>query len=147
MKIDEIKKALKCCCLPKDCTNCPYCDADDNLQCFDILKRDVFNLIVCQKAEIERLKERDETAEKIIREQGGTILHLKNENSRLFDRNFELSEKGEKAVIACIAARAEAVKECLNWVLSLFPEDKNFTTISRFTVKQKLKEMVGDTEC
>ena len=40
--------------------------------------------------------------------------------------------------------KAEAIKECLEWVLSLLPEDKNFTTISRFTVKQKLKEMVGD---
>lgn len=42
--------------------------------------------------------------------------------------------------------KVEAIKECLEWVLSLFPEDKSFTTISRFTVKQKLKEMVGDTE-
>ena len=64
-----------------------------------------------QQAEIERLKKQDVTAEKIIREQGGTILTLKDENSRLFDRNCELSEKGEKAVIACIAARNEAIKE------------------------------------
>lgn len=42
------------------------------------------------------------------------------------------------------ATRNEAIKECLEWVLSLFPEDKNFTTISRFTVNQKLKEMVGE---
>ena len=44
------------------------------------------------------------------------------------------------------SARAEAIKECLEWVLSLFPADKKFTTISRFAVKQKLKEMVGERE-
>ena len=69
------------------------------------------DLINRQQAEVERLKKQDVTAEKIIREQGGTILTLKDENSRLFDRNCELSEKGEKAVIACIAARNEAIKE------------------------------------
>lgn len=140
---NEIIKALECCVKGNSCNEC---DCYKHSTCLKYQFKSILNLIYRQKAEIERLKERDETAEKIIREQGGTILHLKNENSRLFDRNFELSEKGEKAVIACIAARAEAIKECLEWVLSLFPKDKNFTTISRFTVKQKLKEMVGDAE-
>lgn len=36
------------------------------------------------------------------------------------------------------------VKEFAERVLDLFPADKNFTTISRFTVRQILKEMVGE---
>lgn len=50
---------------------------------------------------------------------------------------YKLSDNYDKA-------KTEAVKECLEWVLSLFPEDKNFTTISRFTINQKLKEVVGE---
>lgn len=37
--------------------------------------------------------------------------------------------------------KIEAYKEFAEFVLSLFPRDKNFTTISRFTVNQKLKEL------
>ena len=57
----------------------------------------------------------------------------------IYTENHEEYER----LLASISA--EAIKECLDWVLSLFPEDKNFTTISRFTIKQKLKEMVGDS--
>ena len=84
--------------------------------CIDELLTDAFDLINRQQAEIERL----------------TI----NMNA------FGLDMKQEKERADTI--RAEAIKECLNWVLSLFPEDKNFTTISRFTVNQKIKEMVGE---
>lgn len=40
--------------------------------------------------------------------------------------------------------KAEAVKEFAERILNLFPADKNFTTISRFTIRQILKEMVGE---
>ena len=75
------------------------------------LLKNTLNLINRQQAEIERLQEQDEIAEKIIREQADRIFNLQSENGRLTDRNFELSEKGEKAVIAYIAAKNEAVKE------------------------------------
>ena len=38
---------------------------------------------------------------------------------------------------------ANGVKEFAEKVFELFPDDKNFTTISRFTIKHILKEMVG----
>lgn len=36
--------------------------------------------------------------------------------------------------------RKETAKEFGNFILTLFPSDKNFTTISRATIKAKLKE-------
>ena len=38
---------------------------------------------------------------------------------------------------------AKGVKEFAEKVFELFPADKDFTTISRFTIKHTLKEMVG----
>ena len=45
-------------------------------------------------------------------------------------------------------ARAEAITEYENKVLDLFPSDKNYTTVSKFSIKQiakELKEGVTDT--
>ena len=39
---------------------------------------------------------------------------------------------------------ANGVKEFAEKVFELFPADKDFTTISRFTIKHILKETVGD---
>lgn len=39
--------------------------------------------------------------------------------------------------------KSEAIKEFEKKIFDLFPADKNHTTISRFTVKQITKEMVG----
>lgn len=43
---------------------------------------------------------------------------------------------------ACTLIKNNAVKEFGEFVLSLFPSDGNFTTINRFTIKQKMKEMI-----
>ena len=43
-------------------------------------------------------------------------------------------------------AKSEAIKEFESKVLDLFPIDKDFTTISRFTVKRIAKEMEGGTD-
>lgn len=74
------------------------------------------------------------------------INRQKAEIERLQTDNSSMQSTLAKMSMGVEQAKAEAIKECLEWVFSLFPEDKNFTTISRFTVKQKLKEMVGDTE-
>lgn len=42
--------------------------------------------------------------------------------------------------------KAEAYREFAEFIFSLFPADKNYTTISRFTIKQKLKELVGEDD-
>lgn len=125
MSDNEIIKALECCNSEKEslCFECPYhlCSP----ACLTRRNTDIIDLINRQKAEIEKLKEASEEA------------------VSCFHRMESLYN------IKCMelkVAKAEAVKECLEWVLSLFPEDKNFTTISRFTVNRKLKEMVGDTE-
>lgn len=74
------------------------------------------------------------------------IINRQKAEIETFER--KLYDEGE-ALLALnhqlLTVKAEAIKKCLNWVLSLFPEDKNFTTISRFTVNRKLKEMVGES--
>ena len=56
----DIIKALECCIKPtSDCDNCPYYGYDDDLQCFDMSKRDALDLINRQQAEIERLQNID----------------------------------------------------------------------------------------
>lgn len=53
----EIIQALECCIKPtSDCDNCPYYGYDDDLQCFDMSKRDALELINRQQETIERLK-------------------------------------------------------------------------------------------
>lgn len=83
-----------------------------------------------QKQELRRLNEK-------VAEQQAVIERYEEDIERL--RTALIQEVTDRD-----AAKAEAIKECLEWVLSLFPEDKNFTTISRFTINQRLKEMVGE---
>ena len=75
---------------------------------------------------LERLK--DEIAEK-----DAEIERLKN-NISAMATTLRNSAK---------ATRAEAYKVFAERVFALFPCDKNITTISRFSVKQIVKEMVG----
>lgn len=80
--------------------------------------------------------------QKALKKQSAEIERLQNECFCIANERDAIADCLDTAVAE---AKAEAIKECLDWVLSLFPEDKNFTTISRFTIKQKLKEMVGDS--
>lgn len=54
MTKDEIKKALEIC--ADDCHSCDDCPYDDVINCGNTLKNDVYELIVEQEKEIERLK-------------------------------------------------------------------------------------------
>ena len=111
----EIIKALECCITSTCISNkCPYEHIHDITMCTAELTKDALALINRQHVEIERLK----STHPIY--------------------NFKVYQDVFKQ------AKAEAIKECLEWVLSLFPEDKNFTTISRFTINQRLNGMVGE---
>lgn len=118
MTDEDIIKALECC---YKCTNAFICTESKcplfGQSCLCILSKNALNLINRQKAEIERLRKRDETAEKIIREQADKIFNLQSENSRLTDRNIALSEKEDNSIIVCISARAEAVKEFSHFLI------------------------------
>ena len=54
MTKDEIKKALEIC--ADDCYSCDDCPYDDVINCGNTLKNDVYELIIKQEREIERLK-------------------------------------------------------------------------------------------
>jgi hypothetical protein len=101
MTDNEIKKVLECCASQCEdaCNDCPCVDGE----CIATTDY-VLDLLNRQQAEIERLTERDEIAERIIREQGGAILSLKNKIRRL-------SEKDEKTIITRIVERNTAIKE------------------------------------
>ena len=54
MTKEDIKKALKICAY--DCYSCDDCPYDDVINCGNTLKNDVYELIIKQEREIERLK-------------------------------------------------------------------------------------------
>ena len=111
MTDNEIIKALECCSdITFRCDGCPLQHLKYS-ECYELMTRSTLNLINRQQAEIERLQKQDKVAEEIIREQADKIFNLQSENDRLTDRNRALSEKADNSIIACISARAEAVKE------------------------------------
>ena len=54
MTKEDIKKALEIC--TDDCYSCDDCPYDDVINCGNTLKNDVYELIIKQEREIERLK-------------------------------------------------------------------------------------------
>lgn len=64
--------------------------------------------------------------------------HIRVEDMLVFTNSLE------EWLEFCDNLKAEAYKEFAEIIFSLFPADKNFTTISRFTIRQKLKELVGE---
>ncbi len=54
MTKEDIKKALEIC--ADDCYSCDDCPYDDVINCGNTLKNDVYELIIKQEREIERLK-------------------------------------------------------------------------------------------
>lgn len=90
------------------------------------------------KAENERLqgciKSEDEVRE-IMESQMGDVIGKAMEEV--------IKEKFEETIKL---GRTESALELFHWLIDLFPEDKNVTTISKFTVKQKYKEMMGETK-
>ena len=117
MNDNDIIKTLECLKgYALKCKDCPYSSKYAFPYCQQKVASDARALINRQKAEIERLK-------------GYVTPVVQMVNA------YDL-----------LNARKEAIKEFAEYILSLFPSDKNFTTISRFSVKRKAKEMVGVRE-
>ena len=142
----EIIKALECCTPTNEsCLTCPLIDVSVP-ECAGILYKATIDLINRQQAEVERLRKANGLLEYVTK----AVHHVKiggedwTIDFKTKEAMFEEINKKIDTLCNIQTSRAEAIKECLNWVLSLFPEDKNFTTISRFTVNQKIKEMVGE---
>ena len=121
MTDNDIIKALECCTVCSSietCGRCPYAECPTRKGCVGEMVKDALDLINRQKAEIERLTEE---------------VNSKYKWENKLDKTIKETE-------------SEAIKGFEDKILDLFPADKNHTTISRFTVKQIVKEMVGDTE-
>ncbi len=143
-----------------------------NSGCEDFIDKDLINR---QKAEIENLKDILFDAEGVnlvsywhqqckITENGCKNYAKENKNlkaeiERLQKENTILSQNADTAFQDGLneaqdlyaeqvkaEIKSEAYREFADIVLSLFPADKNHTTISRFTIKQKLKELVGEDD-
>lgn len=148
MTYEEIKKALECCIKPtSDCANCPYFGEED---CFDTAKRDALNLIVCQQAEIERLREelasKDLKYSLLEREKAedisGFVDELKlvraeaiKELAQQMKKRFLKLEYRAKTPRKTI--RIEELQEQMDWVLH---------SVSIETIDNLVKEMVGEQE-
>ena len=68
------------------------------------------------------------------------LINRKNAEIERLKKECNLA-KYEKYKADILQAKAEAIKEVLEKVKALFPTDKNFTTISRFALRQIAKEM------
>ena len=111
---------------------------------------------VCEpkyKAEIERLQKNLEEAHLDIKEQRAGIESLEAENKLLIDRNCELAEKGEKAVINFVKSqnqiKAEAYKEFAerlkeNKCSYDLPDYHSFDAVDIEEIDNLLKELVGE---
>lgn len=67
---------------------------------------------------------------------------MKKEVERLRKETSQTIESIRKLARDTIRdTKSEAIKEFEHKILALFPADKNHTTISRFTIKQIVKEM------
>ena len=116
-----------------------------------ISKEWVEALTICKQAlkdnekkdtEIDILIRKNETLKDEVSEQKAEIERLKEENK--FHRKT-ITENAQRALEVTIEeiekAKSEAIKEFEERVIKLFPKDKNFTTISRFSVKQIAKQL------
>ena len=80
---NEIIKGLECCCgtAHDSCYDCPYVDVVD---CTDKLEKDALDLINQQRAEIKRLEEEIEEANKADREAELQALAENKEKAKMF---------------------------------------------------------------
>jgi hypothetical protein len=163
MTDNEIKKALECCTgiiNIESCSQCPACVGCAD--CVDILREESLSLINRQQAEIETAKaELKETTEKFNCQQYvytdlSDIIREKNAEIERLKINL-------KAVLDERADHSEAIKEFANEfehkiLHKEFWNDHPYTSQVwlngyeqcmrdiRVMLKDKLKEMVGDTE-
>ncbi len=119
MTDNEIINALRCCVTGRCSTGeCAYLGRDDVADCLEQSGIDALNLILRQKAEIERLEKQNRSV----------IEHLK------------------KARRQIKTAKAEAIKEFADRLLFEFRAGVFGYSHIRFIIKNLLKEMVGDND-
>lgn len=161
MSDSEIIRALECC-MSKDTRMCKKCPCWKDNNCKTDLDYYILELIKRQQAEIAELNNLLKLSNDIINdfsekidEQKAEIADLKSdlimktndyENTKeLYENAIKIGQRTYDKLIEAYkklqAAKSEAIKEFENKILELFPSDKDFTTISRFAVKQITKEM------
>lgn len=138
---NEIIKALECCINGK-CKGCPLYAMNCSPKVAMAFSVDFINR---QKAEIERLEnDLEEMADRL----GVLLWHATDGKLSKSNYTTEVMVCALNDYISecCREAEAEAIKEFAEYILSLFPSDEYVTTISRFSVKYKAKEMERERE-
>lgn len=134
----EIIKALECCSKnPLNCRECGYKGRCNRIDCYDYLKRDAFDLINHQQAEIVRLKSMNQAKLDAIHD-----LQAQNEIlSRNADTAFQ-EGLNERRDLFEPEIKAEAVKEFAESLC----KDRVSNDPVVIAVQIELKEWLGDTE-
>lgn len=132
-----IKVAELCCEYNPQCERCPLNDYDTCDECMGELLSMCLDLINRQKEEIAK---KDIEIDVLIRKKetlSDEVFNLRAE--------VEMLEKEVDRLSQCVLYHdghiADAIKEFADMVFELFPEDKQFTTISRFAIKHILKDL------
>ena len=140
MEDKEIINALECCRDFGDCSLCPYDGAvfDDEPDCAEKLHTDALALINLQKAEIERLREKQAEDEKLLNDRvvesvnAVSQAHLKYENAL---------EEQIKTV------KAEAIKEFADRLKKKMYIPKPYGTtnvVDEYVIDTVVKEICGE---
>ena len=130
---EEIIKASECCLkddYPNQCQDCPM----DNTKCGNIMHKAVYEVMITQKAEIERLQEQNTEFYKTIKENAQTALEV-------------TLEEIEKAKVEAIKEFAEKLCdklvvtqfECGDYLYDVYDVNETLDTINNIKT-----EMVGE---
>ena len=149
MTDEKIIKAITACEIDRDCSRCPYNDNETlDTSCFSKLFKDIFDLINCQQAEIEKLQNKVESLAEILY---GTIRIRRNEVR--IEAIKEFADKILNEIQDAIISNDEAIKEREEKHNANRYED-NFCSMCdgkisalggiRYFINNLVKEMVGE---
>lgn len=150
LNAEQVKKALECCLSTSasDCIACTYRGKKDGLfiTCTNRLMADALALINSQEQRIKELGEENERLSKEVADLKDELKCEKETNAHLssqyMSENHLRHQVEEMLANGMSVVKADTVRKMQERVLQLFPCDKKFTTISRFTIDQIAKEML-----
>ena len=136
--ISRVLKALKCCSdLNSDCEVCPYMGEED---CSSKSLNDAINLIISQKAEIERLEKEIERLDIELKAMRGVANSYKAEVERLQKENERFADIGKMYS----EIKAEAIKAFAERLIEIGVQEGAYEYVSVYDIDNLVKELTEE---
>lgn len=125
-------------------SNCKYCCYQKSSgNCMMNMMKDAIDLIEKKDEALRKAEKVEHYADKVIEQQKAELERLKEHCSKC-------DEKTTKVIVSLQGelkrAKVEVMNELAEKLFELFPGDKMFTTISKFTVRNIFLKMEGDSD-